>query len=96
MATQELIKTTEVQKFWTQADLLAIAEREGINYRMYPDRYQESLLRALATHAQAAIVNLIVPNAGVTVTPAMGQDPARVDPTPARETPGSSDKPFSW
>lgn len=95
VATQELIKTTEVQKFWTQADLLAIADREGINYRMYPDRYQESLLRALATHAQAAIVNLIVPGAGVSVTPAMGQDPMHVDPSPARETPGSNDKPFS-
>lgn len=96
VATQELIKSTEVQKFWTQADLLAIADREGINYRMYPDRYQESLLRALATHAQAAIVNLIVPGAGVNVVPAEGQDASRIDPAPARETPGSSDKPFSW
>ncbi len=96
VATSELMKTSEVQKFWSQAEVQAWADQSGIDPRVYPDRFEESLLKSMTVPVQQAVLMLVAPAAAGKIqlqTPTLTQP---VDSTPARETPGSSDKPFSW
>lgn len=94
VATQELVKSQEVRRFLTQDQLLALAERDGINRRMYPARFEQALLRELALPVRRALIGLVVPDA-------LSRLPQETElqraPAPqAPESPGSSEKPFSW
>lgn len=96
VATQELVKSGEVQRFLTQPDMQAIAEQADINPRLYPDRYQEALLKALTVPVQQVILAQVAPDAAVPAPVAQPGSLRPADTVPARETPGSSEKPFSW
>ena len=96
VATGELIKTNEVQKYWSQAEVQAWADQSGINPREYPDRFEESLLKSMTMPVQHAVLMLVAPSAAGSIRVQLPAMSTPVDTTPARETPGSSDKPFSW
>ena len=96
VATGELIKTNEVQKYWSQAEVQTWADQSGINPREYPDRFEESLLKSMTMPVQHAVLMLVAPSAAGSIRVQLPAMSTPVDTTPARETPGSSDKPFSW
>ncbi len=96
VATGELIKTNEVQKYWSQAEVQAWADQSGVNPREYPDRFEESLLKSMTLPVQQAVLALVAPSAAGSIRVQIPVVSQPIDTAPARETPGSSDKPFSW